>query len=188
MNQSAFRLYSHKRGFSLVELIVAVGIFALVMVLASGSYLMMIGITEQAQAITSGVDNLSFALETMTRTIRTGINYSCNGIGDCVDDTGSSFSLRNEEGDSVTYRLENGTITQTVGNNNVKTSLTDPSRVTVKSMTFSAYGTPSRSFDPSNVEQARVVAKITGEVKTNKGTRSVQVNLQTSATMRGIDL
>ena len=63
-------------GYTLVELIVAVGLFALVMLLAAGAYLMMIGVNRQAQGIATGIDNLSFALETMTRSIRTGTNYN----------------------------------------------------------------------------------------------------------------
>ncbi|MCX6786933.1 MAG: prepilin-type N-terminal cleavage/methylation domain-containing protein, partial [Candidatus Kaiserbacteria bacterium] len=100
------------RGYTLIELIVAVGLFALIMTLVSGAYIVMIGLTEQAQGTATGVDNLSFALETMTRTIRTGTSYGSGG---------SSFSLINASGGSVNYSLSSGVIMQ----NGV--ALTDPS-------------------------------------------------------------
>ena len=40
------------RGYTLIELMIAVGLFALIMMLAAGAYLMMIGISRQAQGIT----------------------------------------------------------------------------------------------------------------------------------------
>ena len=58
------------RGYTLIELMVAVGLFAIVMMLASGAYLVMIGVSRQTQGIATGVDNLAFALETMTRITR----------------------------------------------------------------------------------------------------------------------
>ena len=60
------------RGYTLIELIVAVGLFALVMTLVSGAYLVMISVTQAGSRYGDWSDNLSFALETMTRTIRTG--------------------------------------------------------------------------------------------------------------------
>ncbi|HVM58918.1 MAG TPA: prepilin-type N-terminal cleavage/methylation domain-containing protein, partial [Candidatus Paceibacterota bacterium] len=62
-------------GYTLVELIVAMGLFAIIMTLSTGAYLIMISVNRHAQAISTGIDNLSFALEDMTRTIRTGTVY-----------------------------------------------------------------------------------------------------------------
>ena len=77
------------RGYTLIELIVAVGLFSFVMTLVSGAYFLMIGINRQAQSIATGINNLSFALETMSRTIRTGYDYDCGGASSCG---GNSFS------------------------------------------------------------------------------------------------
>jgi prepilin-type N-terminal cleavage/methylation domain-containing protein len=64
--------YTHARGYSLVELMVAVSLFAIIMMLSAGSYLVMINVSRQAQGLIVGMNNLSFALDTMSRTIRTG--------------------------------------------------------------------------------------------------------------------
>ena len=165
---------SKQSGYTLVELIVALGLFSIVMLLASGAYLMMIGISRQAQGIATGIDNLSFALETMTRTIRTGRNYSCNSIGDCQSG-GTRFSVTDASGNSVTYTLTNGIITQ----NGV--GLTDPS-VNVSSMTFYAFGTT-----PADAFQPHVTIIVAGTVTYAAG-KSEPFTVETGAAMRGSDL
>ncbi|MDE1945523.1 MAG: prepilin-type N-terminal cleavage/methylation domain-containing protein, partial [Patescibacteria group bacterium] len=60
------------RGYTLIELIVAIGLFAVVMTLASGAYLIMIGVNRETEGLATGIDNLSFVLESMTTAMRTG--------------------------------------------------------------------------------------------------------------------
>lgn len=174
---STRRRSSRHSGYTLIELIVAVGLFALVMTLASGGYLMMIAANRQAQAVTTGVNNLSFALETMTRTIRTGSNYSCNGGGDCSQ--GTVFSVVDTGGQSVTYALSGGSIVRT--KSGIAIPLTDPS-VTVTSLTFSAVGTA-----PTDAVQAHVRIVASGTVSAGPG-KTQSFVIETGATMRGTDL
>ncbi len=73
-----------RRGFTLIELIVSVGLFALIATLAAGGYLVTLAASRQAQVATSAFDNIAFALDTMVRTVRTGTNWRCNGsAADC---------------------------------------------------------------------------------------------------------
>ncbi len=172
-------------GFTLIELIVAVGLFALVMTLASGAYLMMIGANRQAQALATGINNLSFALETMTRDIRTGSQY-CGG-GSCVP---GSFSFVDTDGQPVTYGFSNsasvcggsttGCLTREVGVGTVS-PLTDPS-VNVSSVQFLTSGT-----SPSDSVQARVTIIVSGTVSSGPG-QTQAFTVETGATMRGTDL
>lgn len=166
------------RGYTLVELIVAVGLFALVMLLASGAYLMMIGLNRHAQSIATGIDNLSFAIETMTRNIRTGSAYSCGGLGDCPSG-GSSFAFKNAGGVDVSYSLNGSTIQETVGAS-VRT-LTDPS-ITVSSLTFYTSGTAS-----NDVYQPHVTIITSGTVSYGVG-KTEPFTVETGATMRGSDI
>lgn len=166
---------SRRGGYTLIELIVAVGLFALIMTLAAGAYLVMINVNRQTQAISIGIDNLAFALETMTRTIRTGTGYSCAGAGDCTSG-GSNFSVISPGGAPTTYRLSGGTLTQ----NNI--ALTDPS-VTVTSLTFYAYGTAK----PPDTRQPMVVIVMSGTVSSGPG-KTTPFTVETAATMRGSDI
>lgn len=172
------RLPACRQGFTLIEVVVSVGLFALIMMLASGAYLVMIDVNRRAQSITTGINNLSFALETMTRTIRTGTNYSCGGDGDCPNGEGS-FSVRNSSGDIIVYALSNDVIMQN------GMALTDPS-VTISSLTFYAFGT--KTLDNGNdKEQPRVTIIVSGTVPSGHG-RTESFAVETSATMRGTDL
>jgi Tfp pilus assembly protein PilW len=161
-----------------VELIVAVGLFALVMVLASGAYLVMLGMNRQTQAVATGINNLSFALETMTRTIRTGTDYGCPTYGTNCSAGGTVFSVKNTSGATIEYRLLNGTITQ----NGV--ALTDPPpAITVSSLMFYATGTAK-----GDGQQPHVTIIVSGTVSTGAGKPLETFSVETGATMRGTDI
>ena len=169
------------RGYTLVELIIAVGLFALVMLLASGSYLMMINLNRQTQSVATGIDSLSFAIETMVRNIRTGTVYNCGGTGDCENGS-NSFTFKNASGLTVTYNLSDAAIRQTVVN--TTSVLTDPA-ITVSSLMFYAAGTSPADLGDYN--QPRVTIVVSGTVVS--GPASTQpFHIETGATMRGTDL
>ncbi len=168
-----------KRGFTLVEIIVAIGLFALIMTLAAGAYLVMININKQSQGIATGINNLSFAIDTMTRTIRTGFDYGCPSAGnDCSG--GDIFSVKNSNGVTITYSLSSNSIIQQKGATSV--AITDSS-VTINSLKFYASGTAK----PPNSEQARVTIVVSGTVSYGHD-KFEQFTIQTGATMRGSDI
>jgi prepilin-type N-terminal cleavage/methylation domain-containing protein len=170
------------RGYTLVELVVAVGLFALIMMLASGAYFVMIGINRQVQAMATGINNLSFALETMTRTIRTGTSYGCPSQGiDCSG--GFDFSVKNSSGVTTSYTLLGTTIMQ--AQSGISVPLTDPS-VNVASLKFYAYGTEPFSVN-NNRQQARVTIIASGYVSFGPDKKEY-FTVQTGATMRGSDI
>lgn len=63
------------KGFTLVEMIVSLGIFALVMVVAMGAFLKISDVNKRAQNVKNAVNNVNFTLEAMSRELRTGTNY-----------------------------------------------------------------------------------------------------------------
>lgn len=167
------------RGFTLIELIVAVGLFAMAMTLVSGAYLMMIGANRQVQGLASGINNLSFALETMARSIRTGVDYCAPGG---CSYGGSTFSFVNEHGQTVTYSLSGSSIQETIGS--AQYTLTNPS-VTISSLKFYPLGT--NPVSKGDYEQARVTISIAGTVAYGKG-KTETFTIETGATMRTSDL
>ncbi len=66
-----------KKGFTLVELLVSVALFSIVMMISIGSLLTLVDANRKVQALRVVTDNVAFAMDTMTRSIRTGYNYSC---------------------------------------------------------------------------------------------------------------
>lgn len=173
------------KGYTLIELMIAVGLFAVVMLMASGAYIMMIGLSRQAQGIATGIDNLSFALETMTRTIRTGHGYSCGGslgMGDC-NSGGSTFTFVDESPKTVSYSLSSGAIQRQVSAG-AWNPLTDSSSIRIDSLKFYVFG--SRSIAEGDREQSHVTIIITGTVLGEKVPQSFTI--ETGATMRGSDI
>lgn len=65
-------------GFSLVEMVVAVGLFAIVMVVAIGALLALVDASRKARTLESVMNNLNISLDSMVRSIRMGSNYTCN--------------------------------------------------------------------------------------------------------------
>jgi len=66
-----------QQGFTLIEMIVSVAIFSIVATITVGALLILIGTNQQLQTEQNIMTNLSFALDSMTREIRTGTNYYC---------------------------------------------------------------------------------------------------------------
>lgn len=67
-----------RKGFTLIEALVSLGIFSIVIVSASGVILSIINSNKKNQAISSVVNNLNYSIESMVRDIKTGYRYQCN--------------------------------------------------------------------------------------------------------------
>ncbi len=67
-------------GFTLIEIMVAVSIFAMVMVIAIGAVLSIVSANKKAAALNSVITNLNFAIEGMMRDLRTGTAYNCGSL------------------------------------------------------------------------------------------------------------
>ncbi|MDP2593886.1 MAG: type II secretion system protein [bacterium] len=168
-------------GYTLIELIVAVGVFALVMTLASGAYLIMIGVNRQAQSTATGINNLSFVLESLTRNVRTGTNYQ--------PISANSFSFTNQNGTTLTYSLGSqpspGGPVGTITLNGVP--LTDP-LVDILSLTFyTCTASVYTCTAPSDTYQPYVTITLSGTVSAGPG-KTKSFSVETSAAMRGSDI
>lgn len=160
-------------GFSLVELIVSIGIFTVVAVAATAALLSVMDANQRTQALTETNNNLNFVLQSMVREIRNGFNYSCGATGnpaDCVSSPASEFGFINAARDNVTFELNGSEEIEKNGN-----PLT-PQSVDVKHLGFRVTGAES------NNEQARVEVTIKAEAGT--GDTKQTLNLHTSATQR----
>jgi prepilin-type N-terminal cleavage/methylation domain-containing protein len=72
--------YNNKqKGFTLVELMVALTLFVVVVMAAVSSLFSVNNASRKVQAMRSVLDNLNFAMESMSRTIRTGNLVVCGG-------------------------------------------------------------------------------------------------------------
>lgn len=90
------------RGFTLIEVLVSVSIFAIVMLVATGSVFSIVEANKKTHSLKSVMTNLNFALESMARDMRVGTRYSCNDGTDCQagSDKFSYKANRSVDGDS----------------------------------------------------------------------------------------
>lgn len=161
------------RGFSLVELMVSLGIFAMVSTMATGAYLIIINANRHAQAIATGINTVSYALENMTRNIRTGHAYVCDNAD------APTFSFEDTEKKTVSYSVVNGQLVMT--KDGVQSALTDSS-AGVDDLSFACTGGTI-----ADGMQSAVVIAVSGHV-TSGPSRDVPFNVQTMAVMRTPDL
>lgn len=169
-------------GYTLLELIVSVGLFSLVMLIVLSAYLTLIHLDRKARATTDVMTNLTFVVESMTREIRTGRDYKCNTTGTNCSSPGTSFSFTDSRGRTIIYtRSASNQVNISV--NNAVSALTDP-RVTVNVLNFyvRGVGTAGPDYVPPQVTfvMQGTVSPEPGEV--------IDFSLQGSATQRYLEL
>ncbi|MDQ5893200.1 MAG: hypothetical protein QG640_211 [Patescibacteria group bacterium] len=69
---------SQQKGFTLVEMIVSLAIFTIVAVVAVGALLKITDANRKGQSLKTAINNLNFALESMSREMRVGVNYAAD--------------------------------------------------------------------------------------------------------------
>lgn len=100
-----------RRGFSLVEMIVSLGIFTIVLFIATSAFLAVVNADRKSRATRIAMDNLNLALEDMSRRIKTGSSYNCGNTMNPTDNcaTGDNiFRFIDQENDTVIYKLGSG--------------------------------------------------------------------------------
>lgn len=72
------RLTGSSRGFTLIEIMTAVSIFAIITTISMGSILTVFDLNRKAESVKIVMDNLNLALDSMAREIRFGYRYHCD--------------------------------------------------------------------------------------------------------------
>ncbi|MFT5036525.1 MAG: prepilin-type N-terminal cleavage/methylation domain-containing protein [Candidatus Azotimanducaceae bacterium] len=70
-----------QQGFTLIEMLVSLALFTIVVTMSVGTLLILVDANARAQNTHLVVTNLTFALDSMTREIRTAFNWSCGDSG-----------------------------------------------------------------------------------------------------------
>ncbi|MDP3962578.1 MAG: type II secretion system protein [bacterium] len=72
------QLIPKNRGFTLLEMIVSISIFTIVALVAVGSLLKVVDANKKAQSLKTSINNINFALDSISREMRVGRNYYCS--------------------------------------------------------------------------------------------------------------
>lgn len=175
--------YAFSSGFTLVEMIVALGLFTVVLAASSSAFLNVINIDRKSRSMRVAMDNVNLALEDMSRRIKTGTSYDCGG-GDIgtnnCDPLGSpTLSFDGQDGKRVTYKLSGTTIQRTIGIGGTTLNVTAPD-ITINTLMFVVGGSTR-----GDTAQPYVGILINGTVQA--GGISSTINVQTMATQRDYD-
>lgn len=196
-----FNFYQNKinkkdfRGFTLVEVMVAVSIFTIVMVVALGAILAIVNANRKAQALHTVINNMNLAVETMTRDLRTGYQYKCGSTSEeCPDsdsyDEISFLSLQAAEefgleAVPVSYRRGEsdgkGFLEKQV-NGGAWVKITD-STVDIESLSFRVWGV--RPLSASDTTQPKIILNLKAKI-TAYGNSS-EFAIQTFISQRYLD-
>ena len=185
-----------KRGFTLIEVMVSVSIFAMAMLVATGSVFSIVEANKKTHTLKSVMTNLNFALESMARDIRLGSRYGCDTVvgttGNClsggttfhykanrdVDFDGSYVS--SDSSDFVEYSLVSGRIQKRIYGTLPSTTLITAQEISISSLRFYAIGTPA-----ADGKQPKLVLSIKGSA--GSGRTRTDFNIQTTISQRAID-
>lgn len=169
MKRSIYTTKNKNSGFTLVELMVSLAVFSIVMLISTGVLLIMIDVNAKGQALYSSYSNLAFALDSMTREIRTGRNYYCtttsgNGDTSFSNDSARDCSIgsmivfnKGWSNERLGYRLSEGRIEQRLGSSEWFPITGDEVEVTSLNITVANTGT-------SNDGQPSVAVSVVGNL------------------------
>ncbi|MEX0931633.1 MAG: type II secretion system protein [Candidatus Paceibacterota bacterium] len=181
------------KGFSVIELIVAVFIFSIVMTISIGALLSMVDANRKARTLETVINEVNFSMESMLREVRLGTNYWCGYVWsasfplveethgeDCENGGNRIGFLSQDTVNTITYYVDGGVIKR--AENGV------PSDVTSDNVTitrFDVYVFNARE----NRNDLQPLAVFVVEGETNFGNEKYQstFSLQTSATPRKYD-
>lgn len=193
-------------GFTLVELMIATSLFTIIMLMGVGTLIISSNASRNAQKLRVAVDNVNFAMESMTRELRTGSHFYCSEstvpmvdglVKDCVSGNVIAFTPQEVDGQPKTraaYVLQK----RSDGTNTLKRCEGDDSNcsdivskdVNVETLKFYVEG----SYLPDNVVplppqtdkiQPSVKVLMSGVVKTKNG--SAPFSLQSMAAQRSVE-
>jgi type II secretory pathway pseudopilin PulG len=187
-----------KEGFSLVEMIVAIGLFTAVSAALVGSILVIMDANRRARATEVVFNNINFVLEDMTRRARTGTDYHCQVSGppssvetdqDCLLPSGGKLfafekhnGVQGDEDDQVVYWFDahpsvaGALQLKKSSEGGANSSPVTPAEVIIEKGSFYSKGVEDPDFQPM------VVVVLSGYVKEGNG--QTYFDLQTTITQR----
>jgi len=163
-----------EKGFTLIELMVATSIFSMVMLASLGALFTLLGASKNSRATHTAMDNVNFALESMTRSIRMGSKYYCteagyspptnliNGKNCSGGGTAISFLPQGEEETPTTYMWEEGTIMKYTGEYDAGVQVIS-NAVNIEDLKFYVTGAQESEEQPSVFIKLKGVVTVKGK-------------------------
>jgi prepilin-type N-terminal cleavage/methylation domain-containing protein len=184
-----------RAGFTLVELLVSIALFAILVSIAAGGFVNALRTERQAAAMMAAQSNVSIAFEQMTRETRTGYLF-CHDAGSSVPSAAcnactidvithvwtcpNTLEYYNANGEKVDYTLDvNGVINRAVNGGPAQAITGD--NVSIRYLNFTIYGNIEGDHWNPRVTISAGVAPHDSTINWNI------TNLETSISARSID-
>ncbi len=176
-----------KKGFSLVELMVAVSIFAIVMLIGTGAILAIVNGNKKNQSMQVAISNLNYAVENMTRNMKTGRGFQNSADFNYPTDN-ITFTTTDDENVKYFYASNVDSNGDTKGSLMIQyldepgapaIAVTAP-EIDIDTLTFAVTGA-----DANDGFQPAVIIYIAGTV--SNGSLTTDFALHTSVTQRSVD-
>lgn len=208
MKKNTFSLQTSAKGFSLIEVLVSLAIFTIVMTISIGALMVVINANSMAQNTQAVMTNIQYALDGITREVRTGTDYYCGAVtslpvtgnttANCPSG-GAALSF-NEGGQSLTgglssrrigLRLNDGALERRLANGDGDSSLNETGQdwipltspnVKIDVMNLFVTGT-----DKGEGEAPTVTLFISGKAGAEDGNES-DFNIQTTIVQQLLDI
>lgn len=173
------------KGFTLIEMLVAVAIFGTMASVAAGVLLNVSDAQRKILALRVAHDNLNYALDVIGKEIRTGRSYHCaSDISlqpvDCPSG-GSSFTFLNASSQTVTYRLSAQRLEVSKNAGATWQYLTSSDLVIIDEFSFYTIGAPE-----GDKIQPRATIILRGTAGLKEKTKA-RFNIQTTISQRMLD-
>ncbi len=196
MQKVFFKKKNKENGFTIIETMIALSVFIVVVMAGMSALLNTHFVYNKTQNTRSIMDNMSFVMEEISRSLRTGYDYHCmSGVN---DNSSTPLSGNNCQGISFTTS-EGGERWEYFISGDGKIFKSTPSSPDVELTSggenspndiiiteldaFSVFGAEA---PPGNQEQPFVTIRLSGEITYKNG--STPFSLQTSISQRLVDL
>ena len=141
------------KGFTLVELIVAMSVFLIAIVIVVGAFVRSLRTQRIVNHLMAVNSNTSLVVEQMAREIRTSYDFDLNTVAPptCTGSQFEELEFTNSKGNKVFYRKESGAIAREECAGEVCTGLSEPltaSNITVDRLCFLSTGNLNNNKDP----------------------------------------
>jgi type II secretory pathway pseudopilin PulG len=179
---------SSKKGFTLIEILTSIGLFMVVMTIGMGSILGIFNAYKKTQALKTVMDNLNFALESMSREIRFGTNYHCgSGGGNLTNPLNcpsgdTQISFLSSDNLQIVYRLTGSQIEKSINGGTTYVAVTAP-EINIQRLNFYVFGAGNAAV---NTLQPKAIITVRGKAGTKVGFDST-FSVQTMVSQRILD-
>ena len=157
---------NRQKAFTLVEMLVSIAIFSFVMVATTSVLLSVVDANHKAQGLKTAIDDLSLALESMTRNLRTGSQYvdviGPFSSGNCQSPGQTGIMFVGHDGVSTQYYLQGNAIE--ISKQNQVTGNYSPSDMTAPEIKIDRLCFYISGADPNDKVQPRILITLGGVV------------------------